>query len=269
MATQSTAEMLLETIEKMAQEESDKGNLEKGMKTLTQWIETTENHESRQTRQFYGPYMVRLYSLRARLQYEHSNMGNDRKMVDAALKDMQRAEQFFDYYFYGIGADQKQSYKEYIYNMLCDDARLRRDSFARLGDLVKTIPPSPGGVTPPLQQKKVSPGQILEGPLSRIDPKWVDMLKPFLIGAGLWAVALIIVAFGMGNQSGPAGGFGIILCFAYIFMCLHGWDTFPVGGGGGKQLQLFALIFIAVTFVGLVPIAYWTGRCVLKWAGKI
>ncbi len=213
--------------------------------------------------------MVRLYSLRARLQYEHSNKGNDRKMVEAALKDMQRAEQYFDYYFYGTDADQKQSYKEYIYNMLCDDAGLRRDSYTRLVDLVKTIPPSPGGVAPSLQEKKASLGGIMEGPISRIDPKWIDLLKPFLIGAGLWAVAILFISFGMGNQNGLVGGFGIILCIAYIFMSMHGWDTFPYGGGGGKQLQFLAVFFIAATFVGLVPIAYWTGKCVLKWTYRM
>ncbi len=269
MANQSTADMLLGTIEKMAQEESDKGNLDKGMKTLSAWIETTENHESRQTRQFYGPYMVRLYSLRARLQYEHSHKGNDRKMVDAALKDMQRAEQYFDYYFYGIDPAQKQRYKEYIYNMLCDDSRLRQDSYAGLSDLVTTIPPSPGGVAPSSQEKKAPLGGIMEGPISRINPKWIDLLVPFLIGAGLWAAAILMVAFGSNGQNNGLATIGIILIIVYLFMSINGWNALADRGRGGEQLRAFLVIILAGTIVGLVPVAYWTGKCVLKWTHKI
>jgi hypothetical protein len=269
MSNQSTAGMLLDTIEKMAQEESDKGNLAKGMKTLNTWIETTENHESRQTRQFYGPYMVRLYSLRARLQYDHSNRGSDRKMVEAALKDMQRAEQYFDYYFYGIDPDQKQTYKECIYNMLCDDSSLRRESYARLTDLVKTIPPSPGGVAPSAQEKKASLGGIVEGPLSRIDPKWIELLKPFLIGAGLWTVAILMAGLGSKGQNNPFVFIALVLIIAFLFMSINGWQAFADRGTAGERMKAVLIILLAGTIVGLIPIAYWTGRWVLKKAGKL
>ncbi len=101
----------------------------------------------------------------------------------------------------------------------------------------------------------------------------------FAVGAGLWLLALLplFVFHGSSNSSsafvrsvgGPAIAVGIILCLALWICSAFGWRSFPIGGGGGTQLKLIVVAVLGATIVGLVPVAYWSGACLIRWLDRL
>jgi hypothetical protein len=92
------------------------------------------------------------------------------------------------------------------------------------------------------------------------------------IGAAIWAVAVWTIV------SGPAHpqDFEIVArclpALAATALALKGWDWLAEHRFGtyGSLFKFLALMGIAMTVVGLVPLCYWTGRGVLKiTAGRL
>lgn len=104
-------------------------------------------------------------------------------------------------------------------------------------------------------------------------------LMALLLGAAAWLLAVVpLFVFHGASQSrsgfvrsvgGPAIAFGLVLAIVLWFCGAHGWRSFPVGGSGGFQLKLIAVLVVAGTMVGLVPVAYWTGTCFLRWIDRL
>jgi hypothetical protein len=90
----------------------------------------------------------------------------------------------------------------------------------------------------------------------------------FVVGAVLWAISFALMAQGYGAGYGGIRAMGItaglILSIILWIMSCIGWDTFPVGGGGGFQLKMIATVVIGGTIVGLIFVFYWTGKCALR-----
>jgi len=97
-------------------------------------------------------------------------------------------------------------------------------------------------------------------------------ITPFIIGIILWSISYALMAQGYGAGSGGIQAIGttigLILAIVLWIMSCIGWDSFPVGGGGGFQLKLISTVIIAGTIIGFVCIAYWTGKCILQWYVK-
>ncbi len=104
-------------------------------------------------------------------------------------------------------------------------------------------------------------------------------LVAFLLGATAWLLAVVplFVFHGAGQSrsalvrgvSGPAIAFGLVLALVLWFCSALGWRSFPVGGGGGFQLKLITVAVVAGTMVGMIPVAYWTGACLLGWLDRL
>lgn len=96
----------------------------------------------------------------------------------------------------------------------------------------------------------------------------------FLLGAGLWSLSLapFFIFHGSANSSsafvrsvgGPAIAVGLVFCLVLWFCAALGWRSLGVGGSGGLQLKLIVVVLVAGTLIGMVPVAYWTGACLLR-----
>jgi hypothetical protein len=240
----------------IAQEKSALGNYSEAIEGMTTIIQAIENND-RKTLAAYGPQMVQMYCLRAKLLFENSNQGTISTKVELAQKDIQKAEAAFDEFYGGMDPTQKERLRASIHNMINSDEKMRNDNFAVISQ-IGTI------IQPPLEMaSRPMPDSRLPSGLSAVfTGKWGEKLPAFLIGAFLWSIPIAISAF---------GGFNLgvfVLGFVLWIFCMIGWDSFPVGGGGGTQLKMMATWFLMVTIIGMIPIAYWTGKYILQWYVK-
>ena len=96
--------------------------------------------------------------------------------------------------------------------------------------------------------------------------RWALRLLATAVGGAVWALALAVVVVGPKN---PQGVLAVVLCLPAIgatALALRGWRflaQYPFGSYG-HLLKFLALLAVAATVVGLVPICYWTGRAVLR-----
>jgi hypothetical protein len=61
-----------------------------------------------------------------------------------------------------------------------------------------------------------------------------------------------------------------VFLFIPIIAALRGWPwrRQPGGQTSGEVIKFVALVIIAVTIVGLIPITYWTGKGGLEWLAE-
>lgn len=87
-----------------------------------------------------------------------------------------------------------------------------------------------------------------------------------VIGAAVWTVGVVIIVLGPRN---PGNLLVILLCLPLIgamTLAMKGWSWYSQYelGTYGHFFKFLALMGIAFTGVGLVPICYWTGNAILQ-----
>lgn len=92
---------------------------------------------------------------------------------------------------------------------------------------------------------------------------------PFGVGLGLWAVAVfffIIVSSSTDQSSYLLPGLSF---FSLFMLAMRGWNWSPQYKFGiyGFRWKFVVMLFISGTFVGLIPIIYWTGKGTLRVLG--
>lgn len=95
-----------------------------------------------------------------------------------------------------------------------------------------------------------------------------------VFGVILWVVPFAII-FGLVPSMSETADLGTIvigiICFALaaipLFSVLRGWEWMSQYGSGtyGEAIKFMALVFIAATLVGLLPVTYWTGKGAIEW----
>lgn len=87
----------------------------------------------------------------------------------------------------------------------------------------------------------------------------------FLLGAILWAIAFGL--FSVGMKSDKVLWLALPLFFFLVHLALKGWDWLSQYESGtyGWFLKVMAFVLLACTFIGMIPVCYWTGKAVARW----
>jgi hypothetical protein len=91
-----------------------------------------------------------------------------------------------------------------------------------------------------------------------------------VIGAATWAAGVGVIVAGPAH---PGSLVVVLLCLPLIGaagLAMNGWSWFSQYRFGTywHSLKRLALMAVAVTGVGLIPICYWTGLAILRLAGN-
>jgi hypothetical protein len=88
------------------------------------------------------------------------------------------------------------------------------------------------------------------------------------IGAAIWGVAVWTVVSGPAHPSNVEIVARCLPVLAATALAAKGWDWLSSYrlGTYGSLVKLTAIIGIALTGVGLIPLSFWAGRSVLKLA---
>ena len=109
------------------------------------------------------------------------------------------------------------------------------------------------------------------------NPKLVDgNIRAAGIAFGIGMALLLVVMVLIGQMVGAGsnglrvglGQVGIALAIVFWILSCIGWDNFPARGGGGFQLKMIATVLLGASVFGLPLLAYWTGKCLLRWLGR-
>ncbi len=109
--------------------------------------------------------------------------------------------------------------------------------------------------------------------------QWIQILAIRLgvtvLGAVLWAAsaAVIMAIAGSSKSVSSRDQNPIVMIIALIpflvagAFALRGWDWFSQYkfGTTGNFIKFLALMFLACTLIGMIPICYWTGKALIRW----
>jgi len=252
MSNVKVAETLMTAMLDGVKEKVAAGNYSEAIKAATSFIGSIENNDTK-VHKVFGANLVPLYCLRAKSYFEIGSQSNSTASLDTARQDIINAAKALDEYYKDVESTQAESIRTSINNMISTDEQLRADSFAVISQIGTTIKPPSGSPS----NSKVD-GRSFAGLSTVFVEKWEGKALIFLVGAILWFIPLVLMAYG---NFGIGFAIGIVLWF----FCMLGWDSFPIGGGGGTQLKMMATWFLMATIIGMIPIAYWTGKTVLRW----
>lgn len=107
--------------------------------------------------------------------------------------------------------------------------------------------------------------------MSLYDSKQKLMVKAFVVGAIYWVITIFCIT-GVQYQNGYLLLIGIVLGFASIcYLAVKGWgwhSEWKFGTVGGF-IKFFVMLILAFTLVGIIPVAYWTGKGILQSIGYV
>jgi hypothetical protein len=93
-----------------------------------------------------------------------------------------------------------------------------------------------------------------------------DYLVHFVVGLVVWGLVVVLFQIPFGGAKPFVFGGAV---FGALLLTMRGWDWFSQYefGTRGNFIKYFCVLLIAMTGVGLVLVAYWTGRGTLRLAG--
>jgi hypothetical protein len=263
--TPQAVKNVVEAMIDIAQEESAAGNYAEAIKKMTAVIEAVE-HNDRTTRMAFGPHMVRMYCLRAKLLVESCKEGAVEPKIEMARRDIHKAETAFEDFYGGMEPTEKASLQTSIGNVIGDDEKLRADSLALVLQIGETIQPCAQG-----GRRVLVTGGRLTLQFTDFFANLGARAAAFLIGSVLWIIALgLLLALPRNSSDIATLIFGLPLFFVG-YLGMQGWDWFSQYRSGtyGNFIKFLAFMFIAFTGIGMIFIAYWTGNCVLRWRARM
>ncbi len=100
-------------------------------------------------------------------------------------------------------------------------------------------------------------------PRGGVGSRLKDYLAHFLIGLVVWGLVLVLFQVPLGGAKPFIFGGAV---FGALLLTMRGWDWFSQYGFGtrGNFIKYLCVLMIAATGVGLILIAYWTGRGALR-----
>jgi hypothetical protein len=107
-------------------------------------------------------------------------------------------------------------------------------------------------------------------------PEKNEMIRAILAGVAYWgicAVFILILGNGMSTSSGTMSLMSIagilLLIGAWYFFAPKGWDWLSESQGGsiGHLIKFVAIFVLVLTVIGCIPVIYWTGKGIMRYAG--
>jgi hypothetical protein len=268
MCAESAAESMMDAMMSVAVEKSAASSSE-AIQALTCFINSIETHEDRDVRKTFAASLVPMYCMRARLYYETASPHGDEKRVELAQNDVRRADATLDEFYAGLASGRLEAARSNIRNVIAPDPKVRIDSLSAIMKLRK-IRPSPGAVSRPAAASRPQPGAS-----AGLGAAWMSYVGIFLLGTALWAAALSFLFSAGPAVSRDSSGIAAVIFVAPVLvvgaMGLAGWDWLSQYKSGtyGNFIKFMAFWFIALTGIGMIFVAFWTGKGALRWCRKL
>ena len=244
MGNGSVADTMMDAMVVNAGSKHIAGNYALAAEDATKYINTIEGRTT-EVRETFGPVLLKLYCIRAQSRYMLGKASNDQTVLQEANRDIEKALVSVDNAYKKLGPNDLARLKESVQNIIHPDADVRKANF-------KTVVEA-----------------ATEG--NAVSNKYIPRVMFFLIGVAVWTVLLTLVSLvGKNAPTSVLFVIGVVLIGA-VFLAIQGWDWYSnyKFGSYGSLIKYMVVIFIGCTGIGLLPIAYWTGKGLVRGIAKI
>jgi hypothetical protein len=251
MSANTTAQVMIESMVQIAQEEFETGNYAKAIDTATNLIQAIETNDA-QTRNTFGQALVPMYCLRAQGSLVLGEQNHDPSLAEKARDDVDRAIEASTTYYDGLSAERQTKLQENIHKTIDPVEKARQASLASILQADVSARGNNAQPTPKASRAtKVGAGFLAHASL-------------FLLGAALWSIAGAI--FYASTRSDSPSEIVMVLTLIPLILvfalAMKGWDWYSQYkiGTVGHFIKFFVMMLLMITVIGFLPMFYWSGR---------
>jgi hypothetical protein len=250
MGANTTAQVMIESMVRIAREEFETGNYAKAIDTATNLIQAIETN-GKQTRNTFGQVLVPMYCMRAQSRFVLGKRNDDQEMTTDGQQDIKRAVQAYETHYPEPEPERKAKVLQTIHNTIADEAQIRKASMETILTMER-----PETSQPPAKSKPM----FRAGGMS-----FLGHAASFVIGVILWGIGLWVTFAIPVDAEGLIQGL-YLTPLLLMLLGIRGCDLFPRVEGDKYRYcgKAVVLVFLALTGVGMVAVCYWTGKGFLR-----
>jgi hypothetical protein len=251
MSDNTTAQVMIESMVRIAQEEFETRDLKKAIDTTTNLIHAIETNDE-QTRNTFGQALVSMYCLRAQSFFVLGEQRQDAGLADKARDDIAKAVEASTTYYDGLDAERRAELEKAIHKTIDSSEETRQTSLATI--LQADVSARANNARTAQRTPRATRGGI--GLLAHV--------SLFLLGVILWSIAGAI--FYASIQSDSPNEMMMVLTLIPLILvfalAMKGWDWYSEYKMGtvGHFGKFFVMMILMLTVIGFLPMFYWSGK---------